>query len=70
MASIGEGGEGKSTICWNYYYFAQACHQMVQSARNVVQNYLSSIEERGVVLEGEKVQETEETAFGNSSGIM
>ena len=48
----------------------QVSHEMVQSARRTVQEYLSSTEQRGVVFEEEKVHETLETAFGNGSGIM
>ena len=43
---------------------------MIQSARRVVQQYLSGVEERGVVIEEEDAQETARSAFGNSSGIM
>ena len=43
---------------------------MVQSARKVLKDYFSSINQMGVVFEEEALQETMETAFGNSSGIM
>ena len=48
----------------------QASHQMISSAKRVIQQYFSSIEKRGVVFEEKSVQETPDTAFGNSSGIM
>ena len=43
---------------------------MIQAARKVLQHYVSSIEMKGVVFEEKDVQETAETSFGNSSGIM
>ncbi len=43
----------------------QACHKMVMGARKVLERQLP-----GVGLEVKEVQETRDSAFGNSSGIM
>lgn len=43
----------------------KACHQMVAGARKVLERQCP-----GVKIEVEEVQETRESAFGNSSGIM
>ena len=48
----------------------QVSRQMIQAARRVLQQHVSSTNLRGVVFEEKDVQETAETAFGNSSGIM
>ena len=45
--------------------FCQVCHQLVQSARRLLERQLS-----GVPIEVNEVRETPQTAFGNSSGIM
>ena len=43
---------------------------MIQSARSVINHYLSTIEENGVSVRETMVPETPDTAFGNGSGIM